>query len=218
MNITELENGSERVRAKHGRKAVCEKRTQGVKGRSEILSVIANQPLTSPVSPMHQLFLGVGKDVLFFYDRMRPEHKSELNDCLSNIVLPIELKNFVRSLEALNNFKSKEIKTVFLYFSPILVDPYLIGEEGNSNKDDLLKLVYALRLLFERKQNTVFADRLLNEFYISMQEKTNKMDSFNFHLLRHLGWQVKNIGPLFVSSAAMFESANYLLLAPLTKL
>ena len=49
-----------------------------------------------------------------------------------------------------------------------------------------------------------------------MHEKTNKMDSINFHLLRHLGWQGRNIGPLFVTSVAMFESANRLLLAPLT--
>ena len=42
------------------------------------------------------------------------------------------------------------------------------------------------------------------------------MESINFHLLRHLGWQAKNIGPLFTTSAAMFESANRLLIAPLT--
>ena len=67
VNITELENGSiEMIRAKHGRKADCEKRTQGVKGRSEIRSAIANQLLTSPVDPMHKLFPGVGKDVLTF--------------------------------------------------------------------------------------------------------------------------------------------------------
>ena len=42
------------------------------------------------------------------------------------------------------------------------------------------------------------------------------MDSINFNPLRHLGWQVRNIGPLFVTSGAMFESANRLLLAPLT--
>ena len=60
------------------------------------------------------------------------------------------------------------------------------------------------------------ADKLLNEFCVSMNEKTEKMDSINFHLLRHLGWQVKNIEPHFVASAAMFESANRLLIAPLT--
>ena len=57
----------------------------------------------------------------------------------------------------------------------------------------------------------MFADKLLNEFCISMQEKTNKMVSINFQLLIHLGWQVKNIVPLFVSSDAMFELANRLL-------
>ena len=49
-----------------------------------------------------------------------------------------------------------------------------------------------------------------------MTEKYSKFDSINFHLLRHLGWQAKSIGPLFTTSAAMFESANRLLIAPLT--
>ena len=70
LNITELENGSiEEIRARHGRKVDCEKRTQGVKGRSVLLSVIRNQPLSSPIDPMHQLFLGVGKDLLSFFLR-----------------------------------------------------------------------------------------------------------------------------------------------------
>ena len=42
------------------------------------------------------------------------------------------------------------------------------------------------------------------------------MESINFHLLRHLVWQAKNLRPLFTASAAMFESANRLLIAPLT--
>ena len=49
-----------------------------------------------------------------------------------------------------------------------------------------------------------------------MSDKTEKMDTINFHLLRHLSWQVENVGPLFTTSAAMFESANRLLIAPLT--
>ena len=94
MNITELENGSvEEIRARHGRKIGCEKRTQGVKGRSVLLSNIRNQPLSSPIDPMHQLFLGVGKDLLsFFYEQMKSDYKSELNKVLSDLILPIELK------------------------------------------------------------------------------------------------------------------------------
>ena len=49
-----------------------------------------------------------------------------------------------------------------------------------------------------------------------MAEKTEKMETINFLLLRHLGWQAKNIGPLFTTSASMFESGNRLLIAPLT--
>ena len=42
---------------------------------------------------MHQLFLGVGKDLItFFYEQMRAEHKSQLNETLSRISLPKELK------------------------------------------------------------------------------------------------------------------------------
>ena len=62
LNLRELEKGSIReIQLKHGRKADAEVRTQGVKGRSILLSLIPNQPLSSPIDPMHQLFLGVAK-------------------------------------------------------------------------------------------------------------------------------------------------------------
>ena len=109
----------------------------------------------------------------------------------------------------MSSFKAKEVKTVLLYLSPLLVAPYFFGEDKLSNKNDLYKLVFALRELYESNENTELADKLLNKFCVSVNEKTEKkMDFNNFRLLRHLGWQVKNIGPLFVTSAAMFESAN----------
>ena len=216
--ITELENVSiEEIRARHGRKVDCEKRKQGVKGRSVLLSVIRNQPLSSPVDPIHQLFLGVGKDLLsFFYEQMKSEHESELNKVLSDLILPIGLKNTVRSLDLLSTFKPKEVKTVLLYLSSIFLSPYLLGEDKNSKRQDLNKLVFALRTILDCSENSKKTNKLLCEFYVSMHEKMNKMVSIKFHLLRHLSWQARNIGPLFVTSAAMFESANRLLLAPLT--
>ena len=67
-NLRALEDGSqERLKAKHGRYSDFEILTQGVKGRSSIFSVIPNQPLTSPIDVMHQLMLGVSKDLLSFY-------------------------------------------------------------------------------------------------------------------------------------------------------
>ena len=62
LNISELESGSvEELRAKVGRKGNSKKRTQGVKGRSAILSIIPKQPLSSPIDPMHQFFWVLAK-------------------------------------------------------------------------------------------------------------------------------------------------------------
>ena len=217
INIRELESRSNKMKSKHGPENDSEIRTQGLKGRSEILSLIPNQPLSSPVDPMHQLFLGVSKELfLFFYDKMHTNEKRELNEFFSSLKLPHEFKNSFRSLDALHIFKAKELKFVLFYLSPVAFPPFFHGEDRVSDEIDLKNLVFATRSLFNTIANADFSDRLLNEFCRSMAEKTEKMESINFHLLRHLGWQAKNIGPLFTTSASMFESGNCLLIAPLT--
>ena len=76
-NIQELENGSiDKLRAELGPKEDCEVKTHGVKGRSKVFDVISNQPLSSPIDPMHQIFLGVAKDLLqHHYNKMDADHK-----------------------------------------------------------------------------------------------------------------------------------------------
>ena len=93
---------------------------------------------------------------------------------------------------------------------------FFCGEDRNSDIEDLNNLVFAVRSLYESNNEADMCDTLLNEFCLSMSEKTNQFESINFHLLRHLGWQAKNIGPLFASSASMFESANHRVICPLT--
>ena len=218
LNIQELERGSiQELRARLGRDSDWEIKTQGVKGRSKVFNVISNLPLSSPVDPMHQLFLGVAKDILLYhYETMRSEHEEEINSFIGTLDLPKEFRNTIRKLQALHNFKAKEVKFLLLYLAPIIFPPYLFGENRKSDEVDLKKLVFSIRELFESSRNADFCDQLLCEFCVSMAEKTNKMDTINFHLLRHLGWQTKSIGPLYTASAAMFESANRLLIAPLT--
>ena len=150
------------------------------------------------------------------YERMRPEQKNEINFLIESLDLPKEFKNSLRKLDSLSNFKAKEVKIMLLYLSPEIFPLFLYGEERKSDESDLKKLVFSIRELFESSNNANLCDQLLNEFCLSMADKTNKMESINFPLLRHLGWQAKNIGPLFTTSAAMFESANRLLIAPLT--
>ena len=51
---------------------------------------------------------------------------------------------------------------------------------------------------------------------MSIRYPLKKFDSINFHLLRHLAWQCKFFGPLWTTSATMFESANNHLIKTLT--
>ena len=128
--LRELEKGSIRkIQLKHGQKADAEVRTQGVKGRSILLPLIPNQPLWSPIDPMHQLFLGVAKDLLvYLYDKMRVEHRGQLNTFLGSVALPKELENTVRSLEALSNMEAKELKT------RLLCPPFCLARTNEATK------------------------------------------------------------------------------------
>ena len=139
QNIQELERGSvDELRVELGRKADCEIKTLGVKGRSKAFNLISNQPLSSPVDPMHQLFLGVAKDILLHhYERMRPEHKTEIKIFFDSLDLPKEFKNSLQKLDSLSNFKAKEVKIMLLYLSPIIFPPFLYGEERKSDESDL---------------------------------------------------------------------------------
>ena len=99
LNLRKLEKGSIReIQLKHGRKADAEVRTQGVKGRSILISITPNQPLSSLIDPMHQFILRVAKDLLvYLYDKMRVEHRGQLNTFLASVALPKELESTVRS-------------------------------------------------------------------------------------------------------------------------
>ena len=180
VNLSELEKGSiDELKSKYGRNADCEVRTQGVKGRSKILSVIPNQPLSSPIDPMHQLFLGVTKELLgYFYDKMFSSEKKELNEFLNSVLLPTELKNSVRGLDCLSNFKAKELKAFLFYLSPIVLPPFFHGEDRSSDELDLKKLVFATRQLFDTVELSDFCDTLLNQFCRSMANKTERQSIF----------------------------------------
>ena len=144
------------------------------------------------------------------------EHRGQLNTFLGSVAPPKELENTLRSLEALSNMKAKELKTILLYLAPVILPSFLFGEDKRSDEEDLKKLVFAVRELYDSSKNAELCETLLDEFLLSMAEKCSRMESINFHLLRHLSWQVRSIGPLFTTSEFMFESANRLLLAPLT--
>ena len=117
-NLKALENGSqERLKKKNGRKSDFEMETQGVKGRSSVFSLIPHQPLTSPIDVMHQLFLGVCKDIfLYYYERLQKEKKRELDLIVSKIQAPKENHSKNTAVERYCNLQSERVQSVSLVF------------------------------------------------------------------------------------------------------
>ena len=105
-----------------------------------------------------------------------------------------------------------------MYLAPIVFKDIKISEHSNSNVRDLNFLVFSLRSLYESDQHTDLCGRLLDSFCRSMSKKypLKSFESINFHLLRHLSWQCETFGPLWVTSATAFESANHHLIRPVT--
>ena len=73
-------------------------------------------------------------------------------------------------------------------------------------------LSYFKRLLLSSNIFVNEADKLIKKFLNHIEEIYGpNVFSPNVQSLSHLSWQVKNYGPLWCTSAIMFESANYLL-------
>ena len=78
-------------------------------------------------------------------------------------------------------------------------------------------LSYGIRLLLTDSCHSAKAGSLLAKFLLKTKEQCDEMCfTINVHYLTHLGWQVENYGPLWCTSAFMFESANNLLSKPFT--
>ena len=194
--------------------------TLGVKGRSYLFKVIPNLPLTCPVDTMHQCLKGVANDIInFFAEQLSNDEVQKIDDATKQVILPTEFKRSVSSLRSREHFKANELKTFLLYFAPIVFQK--IPENSlahESNLQNLKYLIFALRSMYESVDEARLCGYLLEAFCYNMSIRypLKKFDSINFHLLRHLAWQCKFFGPLWTTSATMFESANNHLIKTLT--
>ena len=163
---------------------------------------------------MHQLLKGFAKDLLEFLFEISGS-PVEVENATSALKLPSEFKRSVRSLREIKNFKANELKTYLLYLSFIVFRPVLSDE---STFRDLSYLVFALRALYDSNKNAKFCALLLEVFCrnTSFKFPGRSFESINFHLLRHLAWQCETFGPLWTTSASLFESANHYLIRPVT--
>ena len=142
-----------------------------------------------------------------------------IDSATKQVVLPSEFERSIRSLRSREHFKANELKTFLLYFAPIVFQTYPESSVAHQlNLQSLSYLVFSLRSMYESEAEAEFCGYLLEAFCynMSLRYPLKKFDSINFHLLRHLAWQCKFFGPLWTTSATMFESANNHLIRTLT--
>ena len=78
-------------------------------------------------------------------------------------------------------------------------------------------LSYAIRLLLTDTKHTEKAGKYIERFLnVTASQYDEYCFTINVHFLSHLCWQVRNFGPLWSTSAFMFESANNMLSKPFT--
>ena len=187
---------------------------RGVKGPSAVCTLIENLPLTIPVDYMHQVLLGVTRALLFLIRDMPT--KSDLNKIRENsatLQLTSDFKRWARSLDELEFFKANELKVCLLYVGPAVFRSFV----NESLYERFHLLSYSTRLLLFSSEHCRVAENLIERFHLLTAEAhSDKVFSANIHSLNHLAWQVRCFGPLWRTSAIMFESANYLLLCKFT--
>ena len=177
---------------------------QGVIGYSSAQKVLPAFPLTCAVDYMHTVCLGVTKRILIvMYSPMSKMSAKQLEELSCNIKLPTEFSRSVRALKDLHHFKASEFRTWLLYIGPVL-----FKDLNNNMYLNLLRLSFAIRSLLETDFHLEECDQLLNSFCASMADFDAYQQTFNLHSLRHLTWQVRNLGPLWTTSCFAFESAH----------
>ena len=187
----------------------------GVKGRSAFASLVDGLPLTAGIDYMHCILQGVYKDVLEHQVRnLSKSQKQRLNEIIDNLHAPRETTCHSRKIRGISDiqfFKANEVFNYLLYVGPVVFKDHI---DKNLYKHSM-KLIVAVRLLLESccESDLVEADDLLNDFCEEIVSifQNEKIETINVHLLRHLVYQTRRFGTLFIFSAMSFESANRLM-------
>ena len=184
----------------------------GVKRRSCFDFIVPNLPLSAGVDYMHCVLLGVYKSLLNLQlTQLSALQKKKFNEEIKKLNAPNELIVHARKIRGLNDlghFKANEFFNYFLFIGVALMKELL----HQPFYDYYLCLVFGIRLLLEscKSEDIDAAEKYLNSFCRNTARffGDSKAETMNVHLLRHMAYQCRNYGPLYLFSAMSFESQN----------
>ena len=185
----------------------------GVKGKSAFADLIEGLPITAPIDYMHCFLLGVFPEVLkLCYKALPQDEKTKVNIVISQLSCPRELMVYsrkIRSLDEVAQFKANENFNWLFYISPLVFRRRIPEKLYNH----LLNLSFGVRLLLESSCDSftfdaqLFLDTFCEEI-VTIHGGNERIETINFHCLRHFVNQVRRFGPLYCYSAMSFEAAN----------
>lgn len=201
---------------KQGKRAVSrgKNHVNGVKGPS-IISALPGIDIGTCVLPevLHSALLGIGKQFLCLWIEKKGDwnisrNLESMNTDIKNIEPPRSFSRMPRSLSLYQIFKGHEFLNWILFYSVPILRKYLqekyfehwllfvralfILLQSRITKRDLKEATILMRL-FVRDIDTLYGDRHL---------------TYNTHQMLHLALSVERWGPLWATSAFVFESFN----------
>lgn len=144
-----------------------------------------------------------------------PDKVARINQRLREILTPSRISRCPRMIEDMPNWKGSEWRNWIIYYAPVVLSGILKPKYHRL----LVKLSEATFLLNQHsisEEDMSKAERLLEEFNQEFEQFGEKKMVYNIHLLLHVIIGVRNWGPLWVLSGAIFEAWNKKLVDSIT--
>ncbi|XP_057335690.1 uncharacterized protein LOC130674389 [Microplitis mediator] len=167
------------------------------------------------VESLHAVFLGAVKqhtnlllntaDSPFYIGH--PTDKKRINNRLLSIKPPSRRTRVPREIDTFNQWKGSELRNWLDYVAPCLDG--ILQVKYINHFALLSQAIHYLNSDSVTMVDLETAGRLIEKYVTKFEELFGLENmSYNIHLLTHLSTTVKNLGPMWVHSASVFESWN----------
>lgn len=165
---------------------------------------------------MHCVCLGIFRNLHEFWFNPKMKHESyiipKLQRSLDQRILSIKPCRFItrlpRPMKYFRKFKASEMRSLLLYYLPVALDGIL----KKKYLDHFLLLstsIYKLLTPAISNEDIIIAENNLKKFGREYEQLYSKESmTMNVHLLTHMVFCVRNLGPLWTQSMFAFESNN----------
>ena len=196
-----------------------------VNGVKEVspLFLLAHYDIARGFSPdyMHSVLLGVVRQTVNMFFNSSSHQKpffigksiEKADKYMEAMSPPSEIQRIPRAVSQRAYWKASEWRAFLLYYSPILFE-ILLPKKYFLHWLLLFEAIHRLISRHITAQDITIARLCLCKFVLQFEELYGLENvSFNVHLLTHLCDNVQDFGPLWATSAFVFEDANQHLLA-----